>query len=305
MLDPRALQSLVVLSEELHFGRAAERLGITQSVLSIRIGRLEDQLGAPLFTRGKRAPVHLTRAGELFLPEARAAVAGVEQAERIGRLAGRGDMGMLRIAHVFSAAVTGVVPALLREVRQEFPALQIELTLMETPEQIAALEDGRIDVGLMRPRPSTPEGIETRIIHNEPVMLALPHDHPLVGVPSIEPHDLAGETFVIPQFHEEVGLIDTLRRLSMAGGFALRPVERTGDFITALTMVAGGYGVSIVPRSAATLTIEGVVYRKVAGFTERVMLVLAHRPALLPPPLAAFLRHSRSIAPLPAAHDRL
>lgn len=298
MLDPRALQSMVVLADELHFGRAAERLGITQSVLSIRIGRLEDMLGAPLFHRGKRAPVRLTRAGDLFLPEARSAVAGIEQAERIGRRAGRGEMGVLRIGHVFSAAVAGVTPALLRAVRTTLPSLTVDLRLMDTPEQIAALADGRIDVGLMRPRPDLSVDIEARTVDEEPVMLALAADHPLTKAAAINPSDLAHERFVIPQFHEEVGLIDTLRRLAAAGGFALRSIERTGDFVTALTMVAGGYGASIVPRSAAALAIDGVVYREVTGFTERVMLVLAYRPALLAPPVTALLQRLEFSAPL-------
>ncbi|MFD1787564.1 LysR family transcriptional regulator [Sphingomonas floccifaciens] len=110
MIELKAMRLFVALADELHFGRTANRLGIAQSALSTQVLRIEDRLGALLFDRGRRSAVSLTQVGRIFLVEARAAIAQVERAERIGRMAGRGEAGPARIGYVLSAALSGALP---------------------------------------------------------------------------------------------------------------------------------------------------------------------------------------------------
>jgi DNA-binding transcriptional LysR family regulator len=283
MLDGRSVSFFVALADELHFGRTAARLDVSQAVLSVHIKRLEDQVGAALLHRGKRAAVRLTRAGEIFLPEARAALARLEQAERIARLASRGECGPLRIGYVFSAAICGLVPRILRILRERSPLLEVSLRLMETPSQLAALANGHIDLAVVRPRPVYPADVATCPVHREGALLALSPQHPLAGRKAIVPADLSGETFIIPQFHEQVGLIDLLSNLAAAGGFQLQTLHRTPDFIATLSMVAGGYGVALVPRSLERLALAGVVYRPIDTFREILELTAAYRSDLASP----------------------
>jgi DNA-binding transcriptional LysR family regulator len=290
MLEGRSLAFFVALAEELHFGRTAGRLDVSQAVLSVQIKRLEDRVGAPLFHRSKRAAVHLTRAGQIFLPEARAALQRLEQAERIGRLASRGEYGSLRIGYVFSSAICGLVPRMLQILRGRFPLLEVSLRLMETPSQLAALANGSIDLAIVRPRPTYPADVATHAVHREGALLAISPQHPLASRQAIVPANLMGETFIIPQFHEQVGLIDMLSNLAAAGGFKLQTLHRTPDFIATLAMVAGGYGVALVPRSLERLALEGVIYRPIDTFQEILELRAAYRADLAMPATIALIK---------------
>jgi len=286
MIESRSLRLFIALAEERHFSRAANRLNIAQSVLSVQVKRLEDTIGTPLLNRNKRAAVSLTRAGETFLAEAKAAIAQLDQAERIGRLAGRGEAGPLRIGYVFSAAICGLIPKILKSLHEHLPLLQITPVLMETPEQLRAIADGRIDFGFLRPRPRYPKQVTTRIVHNEGLLIALAAHHPLAASGQIHAADLAGETFIVPQFHENVGLIDKIVQLAEFGGFVLGDILRTSDFVTALSMAAGGYGIVLAPYSLARLRLEGVVFREILHYSDSMDLAIAFRSDA-PAPLIA------------------
>lgn len=291
MLESRSLAHFVTLAETLHFGRAAEQLNVAQSVLSVTIRRLEDRLGTALLVRGGRASVRLTHAGDVFLGEARATLARLGQAERIGKLAGRGEAGPLLIGYVFSAAMCGVLPGLLKALHERLPMLAIRPVQMETPEQLLAITDGRLDVGLIRSRPAYPSSVAVRTVHEEPLLLALAPHHPLARVATIRPADLAGQSFIMPHFRESGGLVDHLERLAHHGGFALQDVHPASDFVTALSLAAGGYGVVLAPRSLSMLGLPGIVFREITGHDDRVALALAWRdtnPApMIEPVLAA------------------
>ena len=277
MLDARSLRWFIVLAEERHFGRTAERLGIAQSALSNGLRRLEDSLGALLVNRGKRAVVTLTKTGVIFLTEAREALARLDQAERVGRLSAKGQAGPLRVGYVFSAAMSGVLPRMLAALRDAYPLLVVTPVLMETPEQLLAVADGSLDLGLVRPRPAAPDGLVLRTIHEEDLVIALRNTNPLADQAAIAPSALAHATFILPQFHESVGLIDNVRRLAEAGGFSGERVHHTADFATALTLAAGGYGVVLAPRSLTNLRLEGVVFRPLDDYADHVALAVCYR----------------------------
>ena len=202
MLEREHLEAFVTVADELHFGRAAQRLGVAQSAISKRLKRLEDVMGGRLLERGSRTQVRLTREGAIFLPEARAALESLKATQRIGRSVLSGVAGPLRIGYVFSGAMTGTLSRLVRRLSQRFPELDIVPTLMETPAQLEALAAGRIDVGIIRPRPDYPARLSLHDIHREGMLVAMNADHPLALRDTVTPTDLAGCTFIVPQFHE-------------------------------------------------------------------------------------------------------
>lgn len=270
MLDPRLLDLFVHLAEDLHFGRAAERLNIAQSTVSTQLQRLEDMIGAPLFTRRKKAAVRLTDVGQVFLGEAREALDRLARAETIGRIAARGEAGPMTLGYIFSAVPSGLLPRLLTLLHQTMPLVQVAPRLTETPDQIIAIADRRLDIGLGRPRPAYPEGVRARIIHREPLLLLLAHDHPIAAYPVVPAAALHDRTFLLPQFNERFGLLEKLEGLAMAGGFALPPLIRTSDFVTAASMAAAGYGMVLAPASLVRLGVEGLVARPVEAFDDQI-----------------------------------
>lgn len=277
MIDGDSLRAFVAIAEHRSFSRAADRLGIVQSVISKRLRRLEDQLGAPLIHRAVKSDIRLTHVGQLYLNEARETLAQLAKAERIGRNLARGSTGPVNIGYIFSAAMNGTLNRLLRTLRASSGELELRPRLLETPQQMEELEAGLLDVGLMRPRPTYPAGCHAAIVHREPVLLCLSSDHPLARQPSLAPASLADERFIVPQFHEQVGLIDSLRSLAKAGGFALSDPMRTDDFVTAASLAAAGGGVVLAPASLANLKLEGLTFRTLDGFDGSLACALVWR----------------------------
>ena len=277
MLDVRQLRYFLAVAQELHFGRAADRLHVAQSALSTQIARLEADLGVRLLSRAKRAAVALTDAGKRFEVEARAALNQFERADRIGRQLGRGEVGDLDVGYVASAALSGFLPTMLRAFRGAHPGVNVRLMPMETPRQIDAIVDGSIDIGFIRARPHYPIGISTRVVEQDALLLALPEDHPLASAETLHPADLLTEDFVTPDFHEAAGFAEYLATLGRLAGSPIEPAISVSDFITALSLADAGYGVVLVPASYANLSLGRLAYREIKGFDENVPLVAAWR----------------------------
>ena len=276
MIDGHALETFIAVAEENSFSRAADRLGIAQSVVSKRIRRLEDQFAARLIDRSVRTEIGLTRIGRLYLPEARRTLAELDRNERTVRNLCRGRVGPLRIGFVFSAAMNGTLTAILALLRRSLPELEFEPRLMETPEQLAELDAGRLDIGLTRPRPSYPVECRARVIHSEPVRLCISDSHGLAKKGRIDVADLAGQRIIIPQFHEKVGLIDVIRDLAGKGGFPTPDILQTKDFVTAACLASAGDGVVLAPASLAHLQLAGVTFRDMADHRGMLDTVLVH-----------------------------
>lgn len=277
MLDCEDLCTFATIAEVKSFSRAADALGIAQSVASKRLKRLEDRLGARLIDRENWKQIRLTRVGELFLPEAMRSIQQMRRAESAGKNLARGVSGPLRIGFVFSAAINGLLTQLLRGLRRQLSELQFHPRLMETPEQISALEEGRLDLALLRPRLSYPEGCHAREIFSENLVACLSVEHRLASGCAAAPADFARERFIIPQFHERVGLIDNLRRFARAGGFPLPEIFTTADFVTAACLAAAGDGVVLAPASLRNMNIGGVKCIDLPTFAERLTTTLVWR----------------------------
>jgi DNA-binding transcriptional LysR family regulator len=276
-LDVRQLRAFVTLADDLHFGRAADRLGIAQSALSTQIKRIEDIIGGRLFDRGRRSAVRLTVAAEPFLLEARQSLNQVERAERIGRLAMRGVAGPASIGYVFSAAMSGILARALAAVRRDLPDAVPQASPMETPEQIVAVADVRLDAGFIRPRAAYPPNVSAKIVERRTMILAIAEGHPLAKRTKIRARDLAAETFVIPQSGGDGGMRAPVAALAHTGGFVVDSVIDTGDFVTAATMAAAGYGLVLAPASLRNLDIPGICYREIEDYSGTVDLALIWR----------------------------
>lgn len=280
MLDPNSLEAFVTIATQGQFIRAADTLGCTQSVISKRLKRLEDQLGARLLKRNKRSRVELTPEGVQFLEPAKHMLCELKRVEETGRRIAIGEVGRLRIGYVFSTVITGLLPKLIRHLRRLLPEVEIVPIAMETPEQLSALDDGRLEMALARPRPSYPVGVVAQAIHTENVLLAVPCDSPLALMRELRCADLADCRFIVPQFHEEVGLIDVINSIARTGKFNPLPVIKTSDFISTAGFVAAGMGVASMPASLQALNLEGMVYVPITDLSLTMTLVLLEAPHL-------------------------
>ncbi len=294
MLEREHLEAFVTVADELHFGRAAQRLGVAQSAISKRLKRLEDVLGGRLLERGSRTQVRLTREGAIFLPEARAALESLKATQRIGRSVLSGVAGPLRIGYVFSGAMTGTLSRLVRRLSQRFPELDIVPTLMETPAQLEALAAGRIDVGIIRPRPDYPARLSLHDIHREGMLVAMNADHPLALRDTVTPTDLAGCTFIVPQFHEAAGFVETVRQIAQVGGFPSPRIIASADFITAASLAAAGVGIVVAPVSLGRIAIDDLACRPLAGFPGVLSLYTVAAPTR-----SRLLRELMPVIPFP------
>nr|WP_284732127.1 LysR substrate-binding domain-containing protein [Sphingobium nicotianae] len=283
------MRSFSTLAECRNFGRAAEKLHVAQSALSLQVKQLEEELGVRLLNRYKRAAVTLTDAGELFLVEAHAVLRQAERAHRIAQLVGRGEIGRVDLGYVASAAICGVLPNALRKFRDLFPRADVKVYAMDTPSQLKAVVDGLIDVAIIRPRPDYPDDVLTRVIHQEPLRVALAASNSLARQKFIPPEALVNEHFIAPQFDEEAGFADLLRQLGSLAGTDMKPFHKVADFITAMSMAAAGYGVVLIPESFQRVTVDGLVFREVEGYNERASLVVAYRRFEPSPSVKAFV----------------
>jgi len=288
-IESKQLRYFVAVAEHLHFGQAAESLRIVQSALSAQIKNLETDLGVRLLNRQKRAAVSLTDAALLFLPEAQAALKQLERADLTGRLAGRGELGQVELGYVASAAVSGLLSASLKNFRDSHAGVRVHPVTMETPAQLRAIAEGRIDVGFVRTRPQYPLGVTAQTVHWDQLRIAFADTNPLAAKKSILAADLCAERFIVPQFDERAGFKENLARLGQIGGFMISTAWPVADFITAISMAAAGYGVALVPGSFERLQTDGVIIRTIEDYQETITLALAWRRAAISPAVRAFV----------------
>jgi DNA-binding transcriptional LysR family regulator len=274
MLDLRRLRSFVVVAEELHFGRAAQRLHIAQPPLSQQIRLLERDLGAQLFNRNRRR-VELTAPGRLLLVHARPLLEQAERIESLVALAGSGMAGLLAIGFVASAAYEAM-PAAVRAFREGHPEVELRLEEGHSAELLADLNAGRIDVAFVR-RPVLDRRLAIDALADERLVVALPADHPAAGAPALPVGALAGEGFVMVSRRVGAGYRDDVEGVCREGGFVPRVAQEASDMHTIVALVGAGIGVALVPSSVAAVGRAGVAYVPLVDATARLGLDLASR----------------------------
>jgi DNA-binding transcriptional LysR family regulator len=292
-MELRALRYFSALAEELHFGRAAKRLAMTQPPLSQAIANLERELGVRLFERTRRR-VALTHAGAAFLEEARATLAHAAQAIETARRADRGEVGRLSVGYLAATAYS-LLPLMLRDFARSFQGVKLELRELTLPQQFEALLRGDIEVGLLRP-PVAPAELASETVLSERFVLALPVRHPLCALQRVPAKRLAGEPFVM--FPRQPGLVfhDLVMDFCLRSGFTPRVAQEANQTHTVVGLVSAGIGVALVPASTRKIALAGVAYRSLREATPYAKTAVAWRRADASPVVAAFLDVARRVA---------
>ena len=256
MITLDQVRSFVAVAEELHFGRAAERLQMTQPPLSRQIQKLEKSVGARLLERDNRR-VELTGAGAAFLDEAYRLLNLVEGAGDLARRVDAGAAGVVRLGFTAVSAISILGP-LLRRLTAELPDVEVMLSERVTGAQVDGIRRGELDIGLARP-PFDTSLMRSRMVLREPLMAVVPEGHPLAALDrSLTPTDFEGQTVIgynpnqSRYFHEL-----SVRFLANAHP---RLDQRVHQVLTAILLVAADRGLTLAPASAASLGVSGVVF---------------------------------------------
>jgi DNA-binding transcriptional LysR family regulator len=289
-VELRHLYSFLVVAEELHFGRAAVRLGIAQPPLSQQIKRIEEAIGHRLLDRDTRN-VSLTPAGEDFARTARAVLqqlaVGVERAREVAT----GEAGRLAVAFTPTTALR-LLPRIVPAFRAEYPRIEVELTEMLPDALIAALRTGQADVAVMRD-PTPAEGLVAETLHEEGYVAVLPAAHPLAeGDFTLEA--LADDPFVLFPRNAESQSVARVFALCAEAGFVPRGVQQVPGWQTAIALVGSGMGVTILPEAVENLQLPGIVYRPIAS-PIRSTIAAVRREGEARPMVAAFIARAARV----------
>ena len=297
--DLRRFQQFIAVAEELHFGRAAQRLGMTQPPLSMQIKRLEEQTGATLFQRSKRR-VELTDAGRLLLREARAAIAQAQRAVSLTRRVGRGESGELRVAFI-STADYSILPAVLGQFRRKYPNVKLVIREMTTDMQRQEFARQDLDAGFLIP-PLDEDELECELLLSEPLIVALPSHHPLTASDGpLAVAELSDLDFVSFPRESAPLLHDALISLCRSAGFAPRIEQIAVQMQTIVSLVSSGLGVAIVPDCMRRLRRDGVTYRQLKPSTPTFHTAIAWNRHRITPILEHFIEVAKKAARTPLA----
>ncbi|MHC6225565.1 LysR substrate-binding domain-containing protein [Pseudomonas sp. X10] len=274
-MDLRHLRYFLAVAEEGHFGRAAQRLHIVQSALSMQIRALEDELGGPLFVRTSRR-VELTEAGRALRVEAERTLEQAAYAKHMVQRTIRGEMGTVRIGFAGNAVFSGRLMADVRVFHAAYPAADVVLREMAPHLQVEAIQAGQLDVGYA---PSHGGQISDASLCFEsigawPLLMAMPDTHPLVDVRPLRVSMLGAQPLIVYAAHgADENILDSLRQ-----ALGREPkVHRTGSTLSVLALVACGMGVALVPEPLVQLSIPGVVYRRLDEAEPQADLLLVSR----------------------------
>jgi DNA-binding transcriptional LysR family regulator len=258
-VELRHLRYFRAVAEELHFGRAADRLHIAQPPLSQQIRQLERELAVTLLVRTTRK-VELTPAGETYLKRVVAILDAVDEAGGQARRIAEGAEGQLAIGCVGSATYS-LLPRLVRALREELPGVDVSVRgEMLAPAQITALLTGEIDLALLRP-PIEQSGVLVETVRRDRLIVALPEGHALATRDDLSVSDLRDEEFVAHAGHGRSVMSSILTAMCADAGFVPRIRHEVEETSTLVTLVSAGLGVAIVPEPTAALDIAGVCYR--------------------------------------------
>jgi DNA-binding transcriptional LysR family regulator len=283
-MELRHLRYFVQVAADLHFGRAAAHLGISQPPLSQQIRLLEEELGVMLLERTSRRVV-LTRAGVLFLDAARRTLSEADRAVLIARRAALGELGVLRIGFNASAPFIPLIAATMFAFREGHPDVDLTLTEVAGSAQIAAIGDGLLDLGFLRSpaRPAVPAGLTTRLILKERLLVATRTDNALAMRTGLHLSDLTDQSLVVYSSDKGGGFTETLLALMRTAGVDPRIAQSVREVSTLLGLVAAGIGITIIAESLSSLQSAGLAYIPLLDerATSEMWLVHTNAPSFL------------------------
>jgi DNA-binding transcriptional LysR family regulator len=290
-VELRHLHAFLIVAEELHFGRAATRLGIAQPPLSQQIKRVEEAVGHRLFDRDTRN-VSLTPAGRAFAETARAILqqlsAGIARAREIGA----GEAGRIVIGFTPTTALR-LLPRLVPAFRAAHPKIEVELIELMPAPLFEALRNGRIDAAILRDPTPMPDVVPT-LLHEESCVAVLPAGHASANAARFRLADLAADPFILFPTNSETQTVGRVFGLCAEAGFVPRGVQQVPGWQTAIAMVGSGVGVTILPESVENLQLPGIVYRRIDS-PIRSQIAALRRAGDERPMVAAFISIGTSI----------
>ncbi|WP_331743676.1 LysR substrate-binding domain-containing protein (plasmid) [Streptomyces sp. NBC_01136] len=288
MLDLRQLRYFVAVAEEEHVGRAAERLHISQSPLSRQIAQLEKVLGLTLFERSQQR-IRLTSDGRVFLTEATALLRHADRLENLGRRLGRGEEGGLCVGYVGDAMHTGLLPRALRALHDERPGIHVALYDLTSPQQFEGLRQRSLDIALVpEAPPETDPDLRSALLLEDPLLLAMPSNHPLADATEILPEDLDTQPWIAIEDSQHHAWRDSFVASCAAAGFTPDIRLEAPESLTALGLVASGLAVAFVQKSMLHGHTPGITVRELPWFQRSVRLWAAWHRIDLRPVVASF-----------------
>ncbi len=287
-IDIRRLQCFVALAEELHFGRAAARLGMAQPPLTQQIQKLEREIGFAVVQRRPRKTA-LTDAGRALLEGAYRILREMDETAELTRRAGRGESGRVVVGVPPSVMLSGL-PDAIRRFREASPHVQVVIRELSTAAIAEGLLQGRLDIGLLRETRQVGD-LDVEVLFHEPVVAVLPSGGRLAGRARLTLADLATESFVL--FPRRLGedLFDRLMASCRDAGFLPRVVQEATQWSSVVAFVEAGLGVAIAPACVERVALAGVIVRRLPGLTTLVSVCAP--AAATAPSAAAFLGELR------------
>lgn len=280
-MELRRLRYFLAVAEELHFTRAAERLGIRQPPLSAQIRELENEMGTLLFQRGTRG-VKLTGAGRVLLKEARDIVERVDRTTLLVQRRGRGETGELVVGFAGATYLVPLIPTIIRSFREHYPEVILHGRQSNTAALVVELREGRIDAAFIRPPVTNAEEFRFEPIIDEEIVAVLPHRHRLEKAETVTLSSLARDTFTLPPRALGPGFYDRVIAAFHKAGFSPQIGQEASTLVALPSMVAAGFGVSVVPRSMTQVCVDHVAYRTISGTRLHAPISLACRRANCP-----------------------
>lgn len=298
-MDLKQLRYFVAVAETGHITRAAARLGMQQPPLSQQIRSLEHTLGVPLFVRHPKG-VTLTHAGEMLLADSRRLLDDASAVRARMHAVAKGHAGVLTVGFTSSAAVHAFTPRVLRECRSTFPGIALQIREDHAAGLTAALATGALHCAFLRVPVAQPPGVRFEPMLREPVLVALPVQHPLLErrSRSLTLQQLKNERFILVRQSGAPGLYAQLLALCEQQGFTPQVAHEVQRMMTALNLVAAGDGITVVPASMRGAHPDAIEYRALAGARSLdAPLTLAYREADLQGALRSFVALVRAAAP--------
>jgi DNA-binding transcriptional LysR family regulator len=298
-MELRHLRYFLAVADALNFSRAAERLHLSQPPLSQQVRRLEGELGAKLFDRSKRQ-IKLTTAGEIFATKARAILAQCDEAAKLAARAERGEFGHLRLG-LWQLPVPPVQTRLIIECLRAFvkrsPDVHLTLQSLLPAEQIKAVKDGGIDVGIVRlPVAQKSRGIAIETILREPMVLAMSENNSLARFKTVPLRELSNQRYIMFARDANADFHHFIAKACRKEGFSLNIAYFQDDLYSVWALIGAGLGVALAPASLQELRLPGIVFRKFEPAAPVMEMALAYMHADKVSVVSQFLEVARKIA---------
>jgi len=292
-MEINQIRYFIELARELHFARAAARIGITQPPLSRSIRSLEKELGVPLFSRSNKWKVTLTAAGKAFLPEAERLLRQLRYAENLAKAAGKGEYGRLTIGAISSMIGNPAFIDTLGDMQKQFPKVTVEVIDSNSAGLTGQIRERTMDLALMRLSEELSENDELicEKLFDDGLAVVLPRKHRLAEKAAFPVSALADERFIlVPEKASAVFRNYIFRFCETQGGFTPNVSKEISNSYTALRLTAAGLGITIVSTAYEGMFGNRLCYRRFSDFQPRIPMFAVHTADNPAPPLATFLK---------------